>query len=664
VTDLPTTKDQVSLEYPHLVFERPTSHYLQNEKFAVAMLPSATGEFDVLLAPKLGNSDAKIKVVRNRIVVEELPPKGQYFFKARWRSDAHRPWSPWSPPLRFTVHNCDENIAAYLEEDHRLSLMLERGTGGVVTLIDPDAEPPGRVGLSSAKWFATPVYEGATPLVNEDPEYYRDPWAYYFNSIDQLVRMGASFLTWHDVLNRQHNQTALEILLQFDVDGGPKSMHKMYDELAKRGIRASLMIHRRGHHWYPYELSGGDLEWMKEAESNGWAIGYHNNSLSQVIGDGVGAYGETKLQEAAAIFAADVLWLRRYFDVQTFTHHGGNTYNLTIMPPKNIEIIGVDRASTPSLWESISSMYSDGGFVSRPSTLREKVTSLSAGLHFFRNHPYKYGNYSAPVDVPPRFAVDLHKVSLKATQETVDWQKRELAKEASWLKQRQASRSDVRLAYLHVEKPISSQFSPYRDVEERISRLRKHRRDSFLRLYPWAEGDPRVFWWRMLEAVAPKQGELLNVGALPPGQKHELREFLSPSVALIEMDIDPEGVPDYVIDICDAPDSLTNRFAGALLFGLPYFASPSEAVAACARVTSADGLGLFGFVADTHPTRGSIFHPQTRHLWRKEKEPLTGIGLNRNSWAFDREGIRELFQGWKTTKIEAMGHYWFVLGSK
>jgi hypothetical protein len=168
----------------------------------------------------------------------------------------------------------------------------------------------------------------------------------------------------------------------------------------------------------------------------------------------------------------------------------------------------------------------------------------------------------------------------------------------------------------------------------------------------------------MLEAWAPQSGEMLNVGALPPDQKDEHDKFLSSDVVVRDVDIDSARLPDFCFDICDAPESLNGRFAGTMLFGLPYFASPSLAVAACERFTMPGGVGLFGFVADTHPSRGSLWHPKSRHLWRKEKEPLTDIGLKGNLWAFDQAALPELFQSWVKFKAEFMGHYWFVVAKK
>ena len=658
-------------------FEHPSAHYHQTEFIPVVMLPAEGGRFEVQLTPAPSGTNYDQFPESNRIIIKPGLHLGEYFLKARWQAQgsAQNEWSEWSPPLRFCVYPEESDLSYVWETDHRLSLMLERSIGGAITLIDPEAEPPAKAGLVNPGWFASPVYEGRTPLVNEEPEYYQDPLAYYFSCIDQLIDSGAKFVTWHDLLESRHHHMPLEILLQFDVDGGPRSMRRVYEALATRNIRATIMLHHRRHHWYPVELEHVGIDWLKQAESLGWAIGYHNNALSQVMADNPREPDGSDLQKARDIFEMDVRALREHFNIRTYTHHGGNVYNLKVDPPAGLNIIGVDRANASELWKSIKSMFSDGGFVSRPCTLKQKVhnllsasicstssTNSTSQLHFFRNHPFKYGNYTPPVDVLPRFIKDFPKASLDSNDNSVlDLRSQELVKERRWLEQRQKTRTTQRLASLCLDKPISSRFKPYSEVQTRVEELRKRRRASFLRLYPWSQGDPRVFWWRMLEAWAPRSGELLNVGALPPDQKDEHDRFLSAGVTIMDMDVDESRNPYFVFDICDAPHSFENRFSGTMLFGLPYFASPSKAVAACARLTIPGGLGLFGFVADTHPARGSIWHPKSRHSWRKSKEPLTDIGLKTNLWAFDQESLDDLFRSWNEFQYEFIGHYWFVV---
>lgn len=656
--------EQVSRTRPHLVFERPTHNYFVGELFTVAMLPAIGGEFEVRLKSGTHGECEELLVENNVVRLKFRGSTPSSFLQARWRINSESTWSPWSVPLSFSVHPIGKDISALREYDHRISNAVEFGAEGVVTLVDPLSEPPASLGLSSSKWFSTAVYEGATPIFNEQPDYYQDPLAYLLGCLEKLREKGASFKTWHDVLDGKLSEDSFQVIVQFDVDGGPNSMSKIFDLLTKADIRATLMIHRAGPQWYPYEVFDESFDWIHEAESRDWAIGYHNNTLSRLVGLPREDLSQSELNQASELFAQDVQELRRKFAIRTYTHHGGNVYNSKVLPPQDLGIVGVDRGVSPDLWSSISSSFSDGGFISRPSTLSENVESMNSGIHFFRLHPFKYGNYSLPFDAPPRFQKDFHGIGLEGKPEVLDFQQSELAKEAKWLEQRRQSRARQHFSYIQTSKPISDNFAPLAKLSVPINELRERRSQKFLDLYPWVEGDPRVFWWRMIHAYAPKAGKILNVGALPVHQKDQNKYFLTEEVELLEIDIDSSRQPDFEMDITEAPEHFNNSFSAVFLFGLPYFSKPSEAISSCARITEEGGVGLFGFVSDTHPARGSIFHPAKRHLWRRELEPLEQIGFSKNLWAFDLVGIPELFQHWNRFRVEFMGHYWFVVAEK
>jgi hypothetical protein len=168
----------------------------------------------------------------------------------------------------------------------------------------------------------------------------------------------------------------------------------------------------------------------------------------------------------------------------------------------------------------------------------------------------------------------------------------------------------------------------------------------------------------MLDAWVPKTGTVLNVGSLPPDQKSEINAFLASSVIVSDLDIDADRHPTFLADVTEAPEALDCYFDAILLFGLPYFAAPSRAIAATYRLAKPGGIGLFGFAADTNPTRGSLWHPRDRHLWRQQREPLGNLGLKGNLWAFDDEGLPELFKSWDEVQFEFMNHYWFAVAHK
>jgi hypothetical protein len=665
--DLPDPPD----ESPYVGLINPDSHYVVGEELTLQFLPARQGYFEVRIRGLNCPQDCSVLVGENHYTRKEGLAAGSYVIRVRWvpnqGTDDPRRWSQWSRPLRLTYHPTDDEDTVWKlrVHEHRLSLMAERDVNGIVTVTDPWAIPPSCPKDEPVRWFHTPCYDGSTMLLNEDPDYYRDPFAYYLDCIDHLKRRGVVFRTWHDLLDGNIGKADTEVIIQFDMDAGPMSMRRICSEFERMEINANVMVHRTCHDWYNYSIDDLDLEYLKEAERRGWSVGYHNNSIGNVQRlNRLGDYGTEVLKAATERFGRDVLHLRRLFTVRTFTHHGGIVFNKLTPPPENLDIVCVDKAFNKPLWKSIRSSFSDGGFMSRPCTLREKIETLKPGLHFFRNHPVKYANYTPPFDIPPLDVSDAVKAGSEPTEQLREWITRELTRQDTWLKLRNEYRMGRRLSYAGTDKPISSGFAPFSELRERAERFRARRREGFLRQYPWLQGDPRVFWWRMLHAYCPKEGELLNVGAMPPDRRDETGDFIAPQMRVLEMDIDPNRKPHILCDVTEAPSELDNRFAGVLLMGLPYIHSPGKAVQACARLTRPGGVGMFGFASDTHPFRGGMWKPRTRPVWRRRCEPLDNIGLKGLLWSFDRDGLEDLFRAWDEVSVEFFSHYWFVFCRK
>ena len=374
-------------------------------------------------------------------------------------------------------------------------------------------------------------------------------------------------------------------------------------------------------------------------------MGYHHNAIGNAQRpDRFGDYGDAVMAEAAERFRADVAALREHFDIRTCTAHGGNVLNHRLITPDDCGVVSVDRDNA-AVWRSIRSMFSDGGFLARPSGLREKIDALPGGVHFFRHHPNKYGNYEAPHEIP---ALDD-----EAAGPHVELQRR-------WLEHRARHRLAKRVSRMSPEKPLSRTFAPYAEVSERVERFRARRSAFFLREYPHVEGDPRVFWWRLLERYAPDRGEVLNVGALPPDRRDENTAFIGGEARVVEMDIDAKREPDVLGSISDPPPELAGRFSAVLLFGLPYIDAPGRGIDCCRELIEDGGVGLFGFPDETHPMRGAMWNRAGRPVWRREREPLTNIGLKGDLWCFDEAGLDDLFRRWEHVAVENFSHYWFV----
>ena len=648
----------------------PDSQFMVGEELTLQFLPAAEGCFELRITGP-GPNDQRFHIAENRWTCRQGLPPGEHTVRVRWvpplgKQPARR-WSDWSMPVRVTYNRPgqEQEVGDLRIREHRLAMMYDRDVEGVTTVTDPWQLPPSCPEDEPVLWFPTPCYEGSTMLLNEEPDFYRDPLAYFLDCVQRLRSAGTRFLTWHELLDDTTARAQREVILQFDLDAGVMSTQRLCAQIRSLGLTGNVMVHRRCHDWYSYEIDQLGLDYLTEAQEAGWCVGYHNNSIGNVQRlSRMGDYGPDVLAEAEALFADDVEHLRQWFNIRTFTHHGGIVFNkLTPVPPEP-GVVCVDKKFNRALWSDVRSTFSDGGFMARPTTLRRHVDKLKPGRHFLRIHPVKYANYALPFDVPPlemRYALRAGAADEPALREQI---KQGLEKQKLWLELRDRHRLARRPSYAGIGKPISQRCRPLSDVRALAEKFRARRRETFIRQYPWIGGDPRVFWYRMLDAHCPKSGEILNIGALLPDQRDETIAFLGDLARVAEMDIDPERKPHYLCDVIDAPAELNGRFAAVLLFGLPYFHSPSKAMQACRRLVSAEGVALLGFAADTHPFRGGMWKPKSRPVWRRELEPLENIGLKGQLWSFDRDGLADLLGCWDDVEVEFFSHYWFVVCRK
>ena len=663
---LTAAADKATESRPFIRLATPDAQYLDGEPVEILVHPPAAAHFDFRIIA-IGRGEAvREQLSTSRLRLTQGLSPGQYELSARvavQNDHAEPQWSAWSMRLPLTVHTADqvEHVQKLRQWEHRLSLIVDHDANGLGMMNDPLAYPPSYPVDEKTRWFRSPVYEGSPTLLNEGPEFYRDPMAYLLRCVKRLVDRSVRFITWHDLLDGMAIEDGTSALIQFDMDGGPKSMMRLIDPLLEMGVRASIMLHRQSHDWYETRFEDLDFDSLKRAEAAGWCIGYHNNALNNTQRlDRFGDYSPTVMAEAAQRFTDDVAILKRSLDIRTYTNHGGNVLNHRLDPPPEAEVVCVDRSNT-ELWQPIRSMFSDGGFTARPHPLSQRIEALPDGLHFFRIHPVKYANFYEPWDFPPLMIDDAIQRGFEATPQLRAWIECETAKQYTWLDHRRNHRLVGRFSHAQPDKPVSRSFKSTAEIESLIMHHRSQRKPVFTREYPAADGDPRVFWWRMLSTYAPERGEILNVGALPPDRRNETSDFLSPQVKVVELDVDVDREPDVLADITDPPDDLHDRFTGVFLMGLAYVHSPGKAIDACYDLVTDDGVGLFGFPDDTHPRRGAMWDPTHRPRWRRHLEPLQDVGLTGNLWSFDPDGLSDLFHKWQDVSIENLSQYWFVV---
>lgn len=664
-------------ERPSLHTVDPWTHFVAGEPLRLLGLP-ALGCFELQLRGRQTRYCECLRFETNELTATEGLPPGRYLARVRWqRGDDELPegeWSAWSLPLELYIHPRDEEaqVRAARAADHRLALACARDEKGLVTIYDPWLLPPAfpdigpetngesttKTGPRSghARWFPTPCYEGATMLLNEERSYYCDPLAYYLDAIDALVQRGARFVNWHDVLEGRLGRSELEIMLQFDVDGGPRSMARLYPLLRSREIVATVMIHRTATGWYEYDLDQIGIELLQEAESFGWVVGYHHNTLTILeYAQPTDVLERERMELGRSMFADDVDALRRHFDVRTFTHHGGNSPNHRIEPPGGLDIVCVDKPAAPALWRAVRSMFSDGGFLARPTSLRRYIEELPPGLHFLRNHPLKYANFMRPFDVPPLSCEAARRAGYEVTPALAQQIAEGQTKQRSWLADRNRKLFGRRLSYPRLDRPLSGRFRSDHDLSRQVDML-TDRDSAHASRFPWPNGNPERFWWRMIASLACASRRILTVGCSTATEREVLQTLV------------PNAEPSEAMDRSTAPhggrgSTLAQEHDVAILWNIDQALSPTTLPLDCLRRVRSKGLLLLRLPSDTHRQLGGLFHPRHRPVWRPGAAlPALPEGAREPSatWSFDAEAIQTLVLGWPPVEVEFFAHYWFI----
>jgi len=662
---------------PYILYSRPGSVFLQGEKIYVSVFNPCNIPLEILFIQDpndVNKNIAKLLWKQNPVLITpDAKFTGDFIIVARSpivkegaliRSNSIR---GKILPLS-QEHN--ELVQTNREAEHRFDCAIERTSSGVLSLHNPWILPGYANNEKKIKWFPIPVFEGATSLYNELPEYYTDPLLYFSDCISALKSKKYRFITWHDILDKRVDDFSNCVLLQFDIDAGPNSFHHVASLCDELGIVGNVMLHRKAKYWYEYDIEDLDINYLRDLESKGWTFGYHNNALTNIAGYLPENLTEEERNQASKNIIHDVTALRAYFDIRTLTHHGGNVLNNTVKIPDEADVICVDRPFASELWSSFKKTFSDGGFSARPEPLKAFVEQVKPndGSIFMRCHPLKYGNYpngsdinalSDTTDLVPDIDVVNNKI---VSNKELNIHERQVA----WWYGRFHQRTGERLGFADPYKKLSSKFKFDNKIINKIKTLRSERRSEFLRIYPWEEGDPRVIWWHLMSVFA-KQGPTLNVGAMPLEQKHETYQFLPEGSELIELDIDPDREPELVMNFCDDSIQLDRKFITVLLNGLPYFSKPDVAIRNSAKVLSPGGVLLIGAAAASHPERGGMFRPEDRPIWRADLNLNcdTPLSLSTKLWSFDDESISGLMSSWPgKVQSEFISNYWFIVAQK
>ena len=190
----------------------------------------------------------------------------------------------------------------------------------------------------------------------------------------------------------------LEVLIQHDVDSVPQRSWLIGSHEESLGIRSSYMIFNRRINWRYFKETGEllftqynvDDGLLSRLSGKGWSVGYHSNALDQArFDDEVGR----------EIFVRDVNNLRRRFDINYFSAHGGlrsseGRTNNQLRPPelRELGLRWVHNGASPKF----HGQWSDGGLNSQAidpekRDLRSFLQQMKRGNRYrILTHPQYY----------------------------------------------------------------------------------------------------------------------------------------------------------------------------------------------------------------------------------------------------------------------------------
>lgn len=666
----PKKPELPKIPVPFICFAHPGDLFLPDETVEVAIrAQSGVEECDVELRIHNESSDSKPKkkvFKKLPIIANALKVAGDFTIRARYVDSDGDARSDYSLPLNaeVTIDSSEESDQLCRQNRnlwHRAMTAIETTEVGVNFLHDPWILPFGAEEAGpDRKWQPTFVYEGSTSIYNYEKEYYSDPFSYLIDSLEMLKTKGFKFITWESLIANGAPEGPF-VIVQFDVDPGKNSIVRVGKELKERGIIASIQTHVHSESYYPFSLDDDYVAFLNEQIAAGWEVGYHNNSLSTVLGEGESEVTADSLEQASSRMVEEMVELRKSVPVTTYTNHGGNAPNIKVPVSSEFDLKCLDRPVSPELWAPIVSQFTDGGFIAKPKSLRKFVETAPDGGIFIRLHPVKYGNYESYIDLPK---LNESKAELLSEKDSASIERKHSQRTKAWIEGRRGRYAESCLGYGTCKKPISAKFETPWSKESKMEEFLETRKGtSFGRQYPFLGGDPRVFWWKFSDSHATGE-RILNVGAMQPDRKDETFAFLPSGSEVMEVDIDEVREPAIVGDFCSEEfvSGHLESFDSVLLFGLPYFTDPPAAFRAAFRVLKPGGRFLVGFSSDSHPARGGMFLPETRTAWRKGA-PVTDeiLTYHGNLWSFSEASLADLEEDWggEPATWEFASHYWF-----
>ena len=259
--------------------------------------------------------------------------------------------------------------------------------------------------------YSKPVDVTHEPLANF-------PLGYYEEFLKRLREMDVEIITYKDLFarcndwdykrfyideyeawnKRYRKSKKIYLLIQHDIDNYPEFTRRMVALEALYGVKSNIFMFRDR---YTKDNADSsyivDHEFFKQAEHNGYVIGYHQNAF---------ALANFNMEAAVERYRTDVNYLRKFYNIEFVVPHGGVGKVIDGEKLHNVDVPMPEEFRLNLRWVfnrygvKFSKKWSDGGLgktrdperIKSFDIVNEFLPKLERGYRYFcLIHPQRWG---------------------------------------------------------------------------------------------------------------------------------------------------------------------------------------------------------------------------------------------------------------------------------
>lgn len=252
------------------------------------------------------------------------------------------------------------------------------------------------------------------------------PIGFYREFLEEVVRQDIQIITYKDLFQncsdrdymsfypeefkqwkKKRDKNKRFLLIQHDVDLNPHLTEEVVNMEREFGVRSNIFIFSK--RWAvanPNPSYPINHDFFKQAENEGFVIGYHQNALQR---------SEFNLQNAEQVYIDDINFLRDKYNIEFVVPHGGRGCEIDGKKFLNLDIDIPNQFKDSLRWVynkygvRFSRRVSDGGLRKCTDTSRLQQLDLTGTFlpsikkgerAFLLTHPQRWGDNVIPNQTP------------------------------------------------------------------------------------------------------------------------------------------------------------------------------------------------------------------------------------------------------------------------